>query len=217
MPPHTRSALYTCLVAQSCPSLCDPVDCSPPGSSIHGILQAGMLEWVVVPFSRRSSRPRDRTHVSCFLHWQVGSLPLAPPGKPQLCTHCPSIGSTKHTLLGSGHFRTFAHAAPAAGKTFRMTLPIVGSWSLGVWVRCHVLREAFLHHCQPFKGVFCPCHSLSFCSVLLFFWLCCVVIDLCRLSPVATSRGYSSLRWCSGFSLWSTGFSTFGSQALVRA
>ena len=45
-------------VAQSCPTLCDPVDCSPPGSSVHGILQAGILEWVTISFSRGSSRPR---------------------------------------------------------------------------------------------------------------------------------------------------------------
>ena len=43
---------------QSCPSLCDPVDCSPPGSSVHGTLQATILEWVVMPCSRGSSQPR---------------------------------------------------------------------------------------------------------------------------------------------------------------
>ena len=53
------------LVAQSCLALCDPVDCSPPGSSVRGILQARILEWVVIPFSRRSSQPRDQTWVSC--------------------------------------------------------------------------------------------------------------------------------------------------------
>ena len=47
------------LVAQLCPTLCDPMDCSPPGSSVYGILQAGMLEWVDIPFSRGSSQPRD--------------------------------------------------------------------------------------------------------------------------------------------------------------
>ena len=45
--------------AQSCSTLCDPVDCSPPGSSVHEILQARVLEWVAISFSRRSSRPRD--------------------------------------------------------------------------------------------------------------------------------------------------------------
>ena len=40
------------LVPQSCPTLCDPVDCSPPGSSVHGIFQARVLEWIAIPFSR---------------------------------------------------------------------------------------------------------------------------------------------------------------------
>ena len=52
------------LVAQSCPTLRDPVDCTPPGSSIHGILQARILEWVAMSSSRGSSQPRDRTQVS---------------------------------------------------------------------------------------------------------------------------------------------------------
>ena len=51
-------------VAQSCPTLCDPMDCSPPGSSIHGTLQARVLEWVAIAFSRRCSQPRDWTQVS---------------------------------------------------------------------------------------------------------------------------------------------------------
>ena len=51
-------------VAQSCPTLCDPMDCSPPGSSAHGILQARILEWVAISFSRGSSRPRDQTQLS---------------------------------------------------------------------------------------------------------------------------------------------------------
>ena len=51
-------------VAQLCPTLCYPVDCSPPGSSIHRILQARILERVAISFSKRSSWPRDRTQVS---------------------------------------------------------------------------------------------------------------------------------------------------------
>ena len=52
-----------CLVTQLCPSLCDPMDCSPPGFSVHGILQVRILQWVVMPFSRGSSQSRDRTQV----------------------------------------------------------------------------------------------------------------------------------------------------------
>ena len=51
------SQCYCCLVAQLCLTLCDPIDCSPPDSSVHGILQARILEWVAIPFSKRSSRP----------------------------------------------------------------------------------------------------------------------------------------------------------------
>ena len=51
-------------VAQSCLTLCDPIDCGPPGSSVHGILQARILEWVAISFSRKSSRPREQTQVS---------------------------------------------------------------------------------------------------------------------------------------------------------
>ena len=54
-----------CWVAPSGLTLCDPVDCSSPGSSVHGILQARVLEWVPIPFSRGSSPTRDQTHLSC--------------------------------------------------------------------------------------------------------------------------------------------------------
>ena len=53
------------LVAKSCPTLCDPMDCSPPGSSDHEIFQARVLEWIAISFSRGSSQLRNRTQVSC--------------------------------------------------------------------------------------------------------------------------------------------------------
>ena len=46
-------------VAQSCPTLCNSMDCSPPGSSLHEILQARILQWVAIPFSKRSFHPRQ--------------------------------------------------------------------------------------------------------------------------------------------------------------
>ena len=52
------------LVTQSCPTLCDPMDHNPPGSSVQWILQARILEWVAIPFSRGSSHTRDQTQVS---------------------------------------------------------------------------------------------------------------------------------------------------------
>ena len=65
--PETITTLligHCCLVAKSCSTLCDPRDCSLPGSSVQGILQARTLEWVAMPSSRGSSQPRDQTHVS---------------------------------------------------------------------------------------------------------------------------------------------------------
>ena len=59
------TAVVVVLVAQSCPTLCDPMDYSPPDFSVQGILQARILEWGAIPFSRGYSRPRDQTHVSC--------------------------------------------------------------------------------------------------------------------------------------------------------
>ena len=54
------------IVTQPCPIFCNPVDYSPPGFSVYGILQATTLEWVAIPFSRGSSPPKDRTQVSCI-------------------------------------------------------------------------------------------------------------------------------------------------------
>ena len=71
--PETITALLTgyecvhvCVCAQSCPTLCDLMDCGPPGSYVYGIFQARILEWVAIFFSRGSSRPRDQTHISCI-------------------------------------------------------------------------------------------------------------------------------------------------------
>ena len=54
------------LFAQSCLTLCDPMDCGLPGSSVHGILLARTLEWAAIPFSKGSSQSRDETRVSCI-------------------------------------------------------------------------------------------------------------------------------------------------------
>ena len=68
-----------CLVAQSCPILCNSMDCSPPGSSVRGILQARVLEWVAMPSSRGSCQPRGWTQSPAL---QADSLASEPPGKP---------------------------------------------------------------------------------------------------------------------------------------
>ena len=65
----------------SCLTLCDPMDCSLPGSSVHGILQARILEWVAMPSSKGSSQPRHRICVS-----YISCIGRQPPGKPNICT-----------------------------------------------------------------------------------------------------------------------------------
>ena len=61
----SRLVKVNVLVAQSCPTLCGPMDCSSPGSSVHRILQARILEWFAIPFFRESSKLRDQTWISC--------------------------------------------------------------------------------------------------------------------------------------------------------
>ena len=73
------SAWNKVLVAQSCLTLCDPMDCSPPGSSVHGILQARTLEWVPIPFSGNLSNSGTEPRSPIL---QADSLPSKPPGKP---------------------------------------------------------------------------------------------------------------------------------------
>ena len=86
-------------VAQSCLTLCNPMDCSLPGSSVRGIFQARILEWVAISFSRRSSQPRDRTQVSCisgafFTIWTTREAPFS------LTSSCnPSFPVVESSLL----------------------------------------------------------------------------------------------------------------------
>ena len=95
--PHLT--LVKVLVTQSCLTLCDPVDCSPPGSSVHGLSQAGILEWVAIPFSRESSQPRDWTLVSYtagrfFTIWATGEAPSNP-------NYLPKASPPNPTTLGA--------------------------------------------------------------------------------------------------------------------
>ena len=62
----SRVVCCYCLVGQSCPTLCNPMNCNPPGSSVHGILQARIVEGVAISFSRGSSPPRDWACISCI-------------------------------------------------------------------------------------------------------------------------------------------------------
>ena len=79
------------LVSHSGLTLCDPMDCSPSDSSVHGILQAGILEWVAIPFSRGLPDPRIEPRSPAQ---QADSLPFEPPGKPH------SLGVAQILSLG---------------------------------------------------------------------------------------------------------------------
>ena len=76
----TRMGALACPVTQSSPTLCDPMDYNPPSSSVHGIFQERILEWVAISYSRESSQPRIKPRSPTS---KVDSLPSEPPGKPK--------------------------------------------------------------------------------------------------------------------------------------
>ena len=85
-------------------TLCNPVDCSPPGSSAYGILQARILEWIAISFSRGSSRTRGRTCGSCIC--RGGSLPLSHLGRP--------VFPSGFGLSCELHPRVYPHSTPSS-------------------------------------------------------------------------------------------------------
>ena len=88
-----------------CPTLCDPTDCSPPGSSVYGISQAGILWWLAISFSKESSLAQGWS--PCPLHWHVGSLLLSYQENPSFSLLCLSKLSL-HQLNYSSGFPTSA-------------------------------------------------------------------------------------------------------------
>ena len=88
---------------QSCLTLCNSMDCSPPGSAVHGIFLTRILEWVAMLSSRGSSQPRDQICISCACALHVGSLPTELSGKPSTMIKGPK----------------FLHISPQAPKSLR--------------------------------------------------------------------------------------------------
>ena len=125
-----------CLVAQFCPTLYDPMGCSLPGSSVHGILQARTLEWVPFP-SPGSSQSRDRTrvsYVSCFgrqvlYHWATWEAQAHPTvlHNPRLNPHIGKANS-KVTYRCSAAWSVSAHNPRAVQGSTVLTLLHVHSW-----------------------------------------------------------------------------------------
>ena len=104
-------SLKVCVHALSCPALCNPMDCSPPGSSVHRISQSSMLEWIAISFSRGSFWPRDWTqvfYISCIGRWilyhcTTWEAPVVTQVKLSLISHSlrekypiPALHSWKH-------------------------------------------------------------------------------------------------------------------------
>ena len=95
-------------VLQLCPTLCNPMNCSPPGSLVHGIFQARILEWVTMPSSRGSSWPRDQTHISWISCIAGQFFAIEPPGKPKLDPYLmpySKANSTLNKLLNVENFK----------------------------------------------------------------------------------------------------------------
>ena len=108
--PILRSRL--CLVTQSFPTLCDLMNCSPPGCSVHGFFQTRILEWVAIFSSRGCSWPMNRTHVSCVLCIAGRLLTHWTSGKPFCCCKkaYPKVGSNEQNTPSS-----HANPAPSTG------------------------------------------------------------------------------------------------------
>ena len=93
-----------CSVSKSCLTLYNPMDCGPPGSSVHRISQARILEWVAISFSRGSSWPRGWTRGSCQISCIAGRfLTTEPPGKPCSSQTPSSIPPSSPLPLGNHH------------------------------------------------------------------------------------------------------------------
>ena len=108
---HMLVCVCVCLVAQSCLTLGNPLVCSPPGSSVHGILLARILDWVSISFSRGFSSPRDQTRVSCvsciadrfFTCWATEEAPSHMLTLCQMLDQAPGIQKRENQPEGMHH------------------------------------------------------------------------------------------------------------------
>ena len=134
------------LVAQSCLTLCNSMDYSPPGSSAHGILQARILEWVAIPFFRGSSPPRDQTQVSC----------ISCMGR-QILYHLSHLGGSKVSVAQDNILVSFT----SKSFTWGLLLPRGETPFARGWARQAEEQKMGAGQCLFFSHVlerrFCPC------------------------------------------------------------
>ena len=145
----THSVQTTCkvLVAQSCLTLCDPMDCSPPVSSVHGIFRARNLERVAISNSRGSSRPRDQTHASC----------ISCTGR-SILYHCAVWESTHHVPLSQilmywnnfTSFMTFISGTAVQWWSYYSNCP--SKWRCSQVSICHSLLSLYAFVFQLHQG-----------------------------------------------------------------
>ena len=165
-------------VAQSCPTLCNPMDCSLPGSSVHGIFQARVLEWVAISFSRGSSRPRDWTQVSRivgrhFTIWatrediEIGIYLMKFVSESENC--CPSsTGWSKWSSLKLSVHRLCLLPLSLTGLLFSLCLWF--SWGKGTWWSHSCLGERWGCIWLLLSG---PQNPVSIDLIPSDSWLCC--------------------------------------------
>ena len=126
------SGYHCCLATKSCPTLCNPMDCSPPDSSVHGILQARKLEWVAISFTKGSSQPRDWT---CVFFSDSSKLLLRGCSEPQTPWQrepWPS-DSLSCLLLSCASLEVEASALKFSGDLQGPSLNCAGCWSGSQW------------------------------------------------------------------------------------
>ena len=126
---HIYSICVHSKLLQLCLTLCYPMDYSPPGSSVHGILQARILEWAALPSSSRSKQP-----LLCLLLWQAGSLSLEPPGTPSLYDGSPQFHSASRSTL---HTPLINFLVGSAAVDFIIWAPLLWGSSLGLTNSMH--------------------------------------------------------------------------------
>ena len=203
------------MLLQLCPTLCDPMDCSPLGSSVHGILQVRILEWVAMPSSRGSSWPRDGT-----LSPVSGSLPLVPLGSPSsvVCESrsVMSDSSWPHGLYSPwnspGH-----NTRVGISSLLQGIFPTQGS-NPGLlhyrWILYQLSHQGspstqqtfsikFTNRlCGQYKGSATYYSSFFFFKIYLFISGCAWTPLLCAGFLQLQGAGGCSSFQCTGFSLW---------------
>ena len=130
---------------QSCPTLCNHMDCSPPGSSVPAILQVRILEWVALPSSKASSWPGDRTGISCSAG---GVFAAEPPGKPP-CEHCRVKQTRSGNLLYSIGSSAQCSVMTQTGGMPGGGTPKKEGMYVSLWPIRAVVQQKLTEYCKP--------------------------------------------------------------------